>query len=349
MADEPQLLELLPTVLEADRTMSDIEAAASKAVYQAVQNASNGTARSQQAQEMFIGISTLGHCKQFANLMMKQTPFSDETDKTPAFFGTVSGEAIENQLKIDHPDWIIQGRTTFHIPSGGEISGSFDFVVPAAAATEEHPQGVRDLKSKAELETIKRMGQSRQQMYQLHAYAKGCIDQGLFDLTKPIYVMNVFYDRSGTNRDPYTIASVYNPDVVKAIDEWINDVKYAVMNGEDAEREMPRTFCASYCEYNTICRGNDTDVEGLIEEPELVAAITAYADASKAATAAEKVKKALKPVLAGHTGSTGKHLLRWTTIGESEISYTRASYDKIDVRAVPAPKKPKPKKEEEES
>ena len=333
------LIDILPVVTEEERPMSEIEAAASKAVHDAVQNASNGTARSQQAQDMFIGISTLGHCKQFANLMMKQTPFSDERDKTPAFFGTVSGDAIEKQIKIDHPDWLIQQMVEFHLPSGGSVPGHFDIVVTAEAATEEHPQGVRDLKSKDKLETIKRMGQSRQQLFQLHAYAKACIDKGMFDLSKPIYVMNVFYDRSGYDRNPYTIASIYSDDVVKFIDDWVNDVNYAVINGEDAEREMPRDWCANWCEYFTVCRGNDTDVEGLIEDPEVVAGITAYAAASKAETAAKKLKESLKPTLVGRSGSTGEHVLRWTTIGESEVSYTRKAYDKIDIRAVKAPKK----------
>ena len=346
-SDLATIIDILPEVMDEERPMSEVEAFASQAVYDAIQNASNGTARSQQAQDFRIGVSTLGHCKQFAKLMMTETPFSDERDKTPAFFGTVSGDAIEKQLRIDHPDWLIQESTVFHIPSGGEVGGHYDVVVPSWAATEEHPQGVRDLKSKSELETIKKMGQSRQQIYQLHAYAKGCIDEGLFDLSKPIYVMNVFYDRSGNTREPYTIATLYRDDVVGFIDEWINDVKYAVLNGEDAEREMPRSWCASWCEYATVCRGADTDVEGLIEDPELVVAITSYAEAAKTVTAAEKVKKALKPILTGHSGSTGKHNMRWIEIGESEVAFTRKAYMKLDIRPVSVPKPPKAKKKEE--
>jgi hypothetical protein len=91
----------------------DLEAygrTAAQAFYDAIQNASNGTERSKQQQDMFIGVSTLGHCKQYAALMMKQTPFSDERDKTAAFFGTVAGDAIEAQLKKDHPEWLIQEK-----------------------------------------------------------------------------------------------------------------------------------------------------------------------------------------------------------------------------------------------
>lgn len=337
------MIDLLPEQMLEERPMSEIEASASASVYDAIQNASNGTDRSKQQQDFYIGVSNLGHCKQYAKLLMTQTPFSDERDKTPAFFGSVSGDAIEAQLRLDHPDWLIQGNATFHLPSGGEVGGHFDVVVTADAATEEHPQGVRDLKSKDKLATVKRMGQSRQQLFQLHGYAKAGIDAGLFDLTKPIYVMNIFYDRSGSDREPYTIASVYDPDVVTFIDEWVNDVKYAVINGEDAEREMPRDWCASWCEYFTVCRGDDTDVEGLIEDPDVVAAINAYAEATKAESAAKKLKTSLKPFLQDRSGSTGAFKLRWVEIGESEISFTRAAYSKLDIRPVKAPAKPKKK------
>ena len=274
-----EVLDLLDSKDEID--LKPVTDAASAFVYAAIQNASNQTDRSQQQQDHFIGLSTLGHCRQYAALMVKQTPFSDERDKTPAFFGTVAGDAIEKQIKKDHPDWLTQGEVEFHIPSGGTIMGHFDIVVPASAATEEHPQAVWDLKSKAELESVKRYGVSTQQIFQIHAYTKACIDAGLLDPSKPIFCGDIFFDRSGRDKNPFTIAHVYSEDVIGFIDEWINDVKYAVLHGEDASRDMPREWCWSYCEYATVCRGNDTDVEGLVEDPEFLAGVSMQVEASE--------------------------------------------------------------------
>ena len=173
---------------------------AAQAFYDGIQNASNSTARSKQQQDMYLGISSLGHCKQYAALMMKQTPFSDDRDKTAAFFGTVAGEAIEKQLQIDHPHWRTQVKLEMPLDQltaiAGELGvpGTCDVLVPweGSATVEEfnasladdydgdpvYIQGVWDGKSKAELETIRKFGPNRQQIYQLHSYTKAAIKAG---------------------------------------------------------------------------------------------------------------------------------------------------------------------------
>jgi hypothetical protein len=350
----------------------DLEAyaqAASGAVYGAIQNASNSTARSKQQQDMFIGISTLGHCKQYAALMMKQTPFSDERDKTAAFFGTVAGDAIEAQLRIDYPHWRIQEKLEFQIPSGGMIPGTADVIIPWEgsatieqwkATQEADPetgelaydgpplfvQGVWDLKSKAELETIRKNGPTRQQIYQIHSYTSAAIDKGLLNPDAPILLGDVYFDRSGRNVVPYGVFHVYSPNVVKFIDDWITDVKYAVLQGEDAEREMPREWCWSYCEYATVCRGLDTDVEGLITDPELVSAVDLYVEAKALEKEAKEKEKAAKIVLeripTGSGGSTGTYNIRATEVAPVEMkAFTRAGYRKLYIAPVrkAAPKK----------
>ncbi len=337
---------------------------AAQAFYDGIQNASNNTARSKQQQDMFIGISTLGHCKNYAALMMKQTPFSDERDKTAAFFGTVAGDAIEAQLKIDHPHWMIQVPLELPLdqitaPIQGEmgVPGTCDVLVPweGSATVDEfnasqaedyagkpvYIQGVWDGKSKAELETIRKFGPNRQQIYQLHSYAKGAIKAGLLNPDHPIVIGDVFFDRSGRDVIPHGVFHLYTEDVVTFINQWVDDVLYAVLRGEDAEKEMPRDWCANWCEYYTICRGLDTDVSGLIEDPEVIEAATLYRQYTKEETEAKKKKKALQPKLEGINGSTGTLLVRNTLIDGSEISFYRKPYTKIEVRDVPK-SKPKP-------
>jgi hypothetical protein len=333
---------------------------AASTVYSAIQNAANGTERSKQQQDMYIGVSTLGHCRQYAALMMKQTPFSDVRDKTAAFMGTVLGDAIEAQLRIDHPGWLIQEKLTFPVEAelmdGGVVDGTCDILIPwegsatveeweAAAADENYTgeplyiQGIWDNKSKAELETIRKYGPSQQQIFQLHAYVKAAIKKGLLNPEHPIILGDVFFDRSGTVVMPYGVFHEYKEDVVVQINDWINDVIYAVINGEDAPRDKTRDWCHQWCEYATTCRGFDTDVTGLIENPEAIATIEKYAEWSEKETEAKNAKKALKKTLEGITpGSTGKYFFRRTFVNGGHVEYDQQPYEKIDIRKVPKPK-----------
>lgn len=314
---------------------------AAQAFHDAIQNASNNTARSQQQQDFMLGVSNLGHCKQYAALMMKQTPFSDVRDKTAAFFGTVAGAAIEAQLKIDHPDWRFQDDLFFPLPSGGGIGAHPDVIIPFEAQDIEAGfyQGVLDGKSKAELETIKKVGPSQQQIYQVHAYAKAAIEAGLLNPDYPIVVGDVYFDRSGKDVIPHGVMHLYTEDVITFIDEWVNDVKYAVLHNEDASRDMPREWCWSYCEYATVCRGNDTDVEGLIEDPDILAAVDMWEEAKELKAQARKKELAFKRTLDGVTGSTGRYNIRWTEVGEVAMkASTRSAYKKLSITKVPGAK-----------
>ncbi|HBH57871.1 MAG TPA: hypothetical protein DDY41_06935, partial [Arthrobacter bacterium] len=102
-----------------DHTMDAFEVSVAEEVYGAIQDASNGTDRSAQQRENRLGMSNIGHCQQAAVLMIRQTKPSDVRDKSAAFFGTVAGAAIEERLKITHPDWLFQAEVEFRIPSGG--------------------------------------------------------------------------------------------------------------------------------------------------------------------------------------------------------------------------------------
>lgn len=334
----------------------DLQALVSGLVRDAIQNASNQTERSQQQQDFYIGLSTLGHCRQYAALMIKQTPFSDVRDKSAAFMGTVTGDAIEEQMKLDNPDMLFQGTVNFPIPSGGEIQGHFDIVVPPAAAKRLGiPQMVIDLKSKAELETIKKYGQSDQQRFQLHGYGAACIAAGILDPDQPIKLANAFFDRSGQEPEPYSVVIDYDPNVLFEMDNWIQDVIYAVRHGEDASRDMPREWCMSWCEYATTCRAFDTDAEGLLTDPEVLSAVELWKETQELKTQVKKNEIAFKRVLLDPnkkvSGSTGTHLVRPTYVGPTEIKAgTRSGYTKLSISVVKPPKPPvkrRPKKAEQ--
>jgi hypothetical protein len=389
-------------VIEHD--MDAFEQYAAKVVADSIQNAANGTDRSAQAAEFRLGMSNIGHCQQNAVYMIKQTPPSDERKKTAAFFGTVSGEAIEKQMKIDHPGWLFQAEGIFPIPSGGELGCHVDIVVPNRGSVspdrflaqrqfieakaegevegpeereEVHVQGIWDLKSKDKLDIIRKYGPSRQQVWQVTGYAKAMTEtlllidpatgepttdpevglpavdedgvetgETVLDPTKPIWITDVYFDRSGAQDEAYSFGWFYDPAVLNEIDDWIHDLKYATINGSEAMKEKPREWCWSYCEYATLCRGNDTDAEGLIEDPEILTAIATYQDAAEREREAKKEKDVAKLHIPLEVkGSTGTHNARWVYRNPTVVAAgTRAGYWMLDVRPIPGPKKPRAKK-----
>jgi len=330
------LMDTVDSTPEID--LKRVGEAAAMAFHDAIQNASNSTDRSKQQQDFMLGVSNLGHCKQYALLMMRQTPFSDVRDKTAAFFGTVAGAAIEAQLKIDHPGWLFQQDLFFPLPSGGGTDAHPDIIIPFSVQEPEKGfyQGILDGKSKAELETIKKVGPTQQQIYQVHAYAKAAIEAGLLNPDHPIVVGDVFFDRSGKDVIPYSVMHLYTEDVITFIDEWVNDVKYALVHNEDASRDMPREWCWSYCEYATACRGGDTDVEGLLESPDIIAAVDLWAEVKELKAEAKRKEAAYKRTLDGVTGSTGTYNIRWTEVGPVETKASiRSGYRKLQITKVP--------------
>lgn len=353
-----------------EHEMNEFEQADADELYGAIQNASNETDRSAQQQANVLGMSNIGHCRQYAALMIKQTEPTDVRDKTAAFIGTVLGQAIEAQMKKEHPNWLFQTEGVFKIPSGGELATHPDVVVPwEGSATKEefianyearkldpsipkvYVQGVRDLKSKDKLDVIQKYGPNTQQRYQLHGYAASMIDAGVLNGDEPIWLSDIYFDRSGHQHYAYTFGEWYDPTVLENIDDWIHDVKYAVINHQDASRDKAREWCWSWCEYATVCRGNDTDVEGLIEDPEILSAVQLYAEANATESAAKKLKDQLKAQIPMEVaGSTGTHNVRWVWRNPTEVKAgTRAGYYMLDIRPVPGPKKPRaPRKKKTE-
>lgn len=236
-----------------------------------------------------------------------------------------------------------------------------------------HVQGVWDLKSKDKLAVIKKYGPSRQQVFQLTGYAKALTEtlllmdpdtgevtadpeigvpmededgnptgETVLDPTQPIWLTDVYFDRSGAEDDAYSFGWYYDPAVLDEIDGWINDLKYAVINNEEGSKDKPREWCWSYCEYATLCRGNDTDVEGLIEDAEVLAAVDLYGQGGELEREGKKQKAVAKLSIPDQlSGSTGTHLVRWIEINGSD---TRAGHRKLSITKIPGPKKPAPAK-----
>ena len=213
--------------------MTDYSIAISAALTAYMDNSS----RSQQAAEGRLGPSDIGFCRQKAALMTRGIEATDSTPKMAAAIGTAWHNYAEAAIKAMFPDWILGSidnlTVTATLPSGAEISGHPDIVIPSENT-------VLDIKTVDGFAWIEREGASQNHRYQRHLYALGCIQAGMFDNDKPVYVGNVYFDRSG--KDTRVIVKIEELDVTLTdeIDSWVQDVIYAVKHNEDASRDPRR-------------------------------------------------------------------------------------------------------------
>ena len=294
----------------------------------------DGSARSIQSAEGILGPSDIGFCRQKAALMIKGVPQTDVVPKWSAAVGTAVHNYVEAALKEAYPDWLLGSidhiEVTATLPSGAEIKGHPDVVVPASNA-------VLDIKTVDGFQWVKREGTSQQHKYQRHLYALGLIQSGILDVSKPVLVGNVYFDRSGKESEPYVVVEELDPTLTDEIDAWVTDVIYAVRNGEDASRDIPAAVCEKICTHFTACRGSLETHDGgeLIEDTETVAAINMYVEGRDMAKQADQMKREAQSRLVGINGTDGRYQVRWVEVAPSVVqSFEKDGYMRLDVRKV---------------
>lgn len=292
----------------------------------------DNSARSVQASEGRLGPSDIGFCRQKAALMVRGVEATDAPPKWAAAVGTAVHNYVEEAIKQMFPDWLLGSiddvTVTATLPSGAEISGHPDIVIPSENT-------VLDIKTVDGFQWVKREGTSQQHKYQRHLYAMGCIAAGLFDPSKPIYVGNVYFDRSGKQPAPLVYVEEMDPMLTDEIDSWVGDVIYAVKNKEDASRDIPAAVCERICSHFTACRGalETNDGGELIIDNELVSAIEMYTEARGMEKTAKQMKEEASVRLVGINGSTGQWQVRWVQVQPSKVeSFEKNGYSRLDIR-----------------
>lgn len=282
-------------------------------MFDSIHDFMDNSGRSKQAAAGILGPSDIGFCRNRAALVTKGVPPSDKPSKWSAAVGTAIHNYVEAAIKQSHPEWILGSIddliVTATLPSGAQISGHPDIVVEASNA-------VLDIKTVDGFEYIKREGTSIQHKYQRHLYALGLIQEGILTTSEPVIVGNVYFDRSGKQHKPLVMLEEFDPNLTQEIDNWIQDVIYAVQHDEVASRDVASVVCSKICSHFTACRGGLEIHDGAerIEDPTLVAAVNMYADAQEMARQADRMKSEAKAILDGINGSTDKHTVRWVQI-----------------------------------
>jgi hypothetical protein len=293
----------------------------------------SATPRTKQARDGILGPSDIGFCRQKAVLMTTGLQPTDNPPKWSAAVGTAVHNYVENAIKTSHPDWLVGSidhvEVTATLPSGVEIKGHPDIVIPKENA-------VIDIKTVDGLAYIRNQGASLQHKYQRHLYALGLVQAGVLSADKPVIVGNLYMDRSGKEPTPLLLAEEMDPMLTGEIDLWVEDVIYAVKNKEDANRDVAAPVCERICEFYTVCRGSLPDSESdMIEDTELINAVDAYVRGREMEKEGASLKKEAQVLLAGVSGSTGTHQVRWTEVQPTVVeSFQKNGYMRMDVRTL---------------
>ena len=288
---------------------------------------SDNSARSMQSDKGILGPSDIGFCRQLATLKTIGVEPTDSVPVMAAAIGTAIHTYTEAAIKAMFPTWLVGSldkiRLTATLPSGVEISGHPDIIIP-------EDNTILDIKTKDGLQWVKRQGTDQSHKFQRHLYAMGAIAAGYLDGSKPIYVGNIYIDRSGKESVVYQTLEEMDPTLTDEIDAWIGDVIYAVKTGEAASRDLPSAVCQKICSHFTVCRGGLTMNEGgqPILDGYLLDAVDMYNESKEIIKMHEKSKAEAQNILVGINGTTGKHDVRWV---EVQPSGNRSGYMRLDI------------------
>lgn len=304
----------------------------------ALQMHSDARPRTQQSRAGFLGPSDLGFCRAQAVLKTRGVLPSDTRSTRAADIGTAVHVWVEEAVKAAYPTWLteeVKVTATFNYgPRTFTLTGTPDIIVPEWNM-------ILDIKSVDGLSWVKRNGASQNHRFQRYTYAKGAAEQGLLDPDQPLFVANLYVDRSGREPQVYVgDIEECNPFLDDEIGQWLEDVVYAVEQRQDGNRDIAPEVCAQICEYFTVCRGTLPDERAeSITDPGLVDAARMYHDASLAEKQARRTKDEAKAMLSGVSGIAGTLQVRWTKVGGSNIpGYFRTPYEKIAVTPVAVPR-----------
>lgn len=334
------------TVKDEDSFMDEEEQALADEFYEAMMTASRTSPRAQQQGRFVLGVSDLGFCPERTKRMLSgEVP--EPTDVLPAFLGTAIGDHAEKAYAAAHPDVITQAdvEVTFTIRVGLEkwtikVPGHPDIIDPANLR-------MIDVKTDFLLADAERQGADQQKRFQRHCYGLGAWQAGYFpDGTniEDVKVGNVWIDRSAKDRRVHVELEPLDLGVIRAAEEWLEDVVYAMVNDEPAEKAPPREMCLAVCGYAGDCRGLDTDTTGLLTDELALARIEMYREGADQEKAGKRLKEAARAALeemgklSGNTPNGFQ--VRWSYVNGGWVpEHHRQGYTKLDIRPIPKGRK----------
>lgn len=110
----------------------------------------------------------------------------------------------------------------------------------------------------------------------------------------------------------------------------IEEVFCAVVPGEEAFA-LADDVMTHNCGHFETCRLYDSDVEGLITDEKVLAAVDMYQEGMALNREGKRLQAAAKPTLEGVEGYTHDFQVRWIEVEGGDVAYSRKNYQKLSV------------------
>lgn len=309
--------------------MTEVATLLAAQVKQAVIDFGNNSVRSKQSQNHVLGVSDIGSCREYVRRMILNEPFSDQVNDyaMASFVGHAVGEYAEHAV-LALPENLYAQRqleVSIALRNGVVLMGHPDLVTEKMCIDFKTVDGL----------AVVRKGAKQQHRWQVTLYTAALIADGR--LPEDAWCALVYLDRSGKEVEPHVEAWEYDPDDLDEIVDWVDDVVYALAHDEEASRDKPREWCRAACPFNSACRGPDTDVSGLIWDPDQLTAVKAHVEASAREKAAKRDRETAAAALAGVNGSTGEHSVRWVDVPQQTVeAFNKRGYSRLSITPIKA-------------
>lgn len=242
------------------------------------------------AEHHVLGMSALGGCREYvrASITSEVIAVTESDLKWAAMVGTMLGDAVEAIAERDLGG-LTQVRLVLDLDVGDiviQVAGTADLLFPEPPPGE--PPAVVDLKTAAELYTVRREGPKFGYRAQIAGYLVAAVKMGL--LPEDAVGELVFFDRSGKDSTTHswrvTLEDAHR--ILEAASERLVAVAHAIDTGQQAPRDEDPSWCAAVgCPFYQGCWGDGTALEK-IEDERSLDAVRRYKEARdevKAATA----------------------------------------------------------------
>ena len=153
---------------------------------------------------------------------------------------------------------------------------------------------------------------------QANGYAAGLIDSG--ELPPDALVRIAVLPVDGTFADWWCWEETFDRSIADWGADRLDKVREDLLAGEHLPKDKPYPYCREWCTFFSLCRGQDDPAAAeTITDPEMVAAVAAYGEATQKVTALGKEKDRLADQIRGLRGTAGEWRISLSKEGDKKL------------------------------
>lgn len=260
------------------------------------------------------GWSEVGGCRSYLGFRLDGAWESDETDSWGATRGTAIHKYLETIL-ADLPGFRTEVTTYYR-----GIPGHADLVLIDDTSVTDW-KTTKLVNSQLWQTSPEVLWEKR---VQANGYAAGLVDSG--ELPEGALVRIAVLPVDGTYADWWCWEETFDRSIADWGADRLEKVRADQAAGEYLAKDKPYAYCREWCSFFSLCRSqDDPDAAEKITDPEFVAAIAAYGEATQKVTALGKEKDRLADVIRGLRGTAGEWRISLSKEGEKKLALDEAA------------------------